>query len=538
MLNRDAELVLNGDNEWYISLCVNEKVGETYGFQAVIPNVIHMPRVIVSNLNYEVIMMKRLLLFGVVTAVLLVLASCGEETAPASDPEEVGGTLVETAETEPDSYVKLRDLDFDGAKTTMLVRSEFSYEFDVDTENGDVVNDAVYARNRMVEELFNIDLQYVSRSGSFSTKADFMAAYTNSIQANDRSYDLVAAAANYLLGLSAQGYFVNLNDTENVSIQSPWYSQGYIENLSIQDHIYLVAGSASLNLLENMCVMFFNQDLMRDLGHEAPYPDVRNGIWTFDKLNALVSTAYADLNGDAAVNEGDRIGYLTYNNMINAQLFGMGQRYIEKDNDGVLYFKTELTEHDINAYNLVESFMNDLDATYHYNDTANNALIATENIVRIWSAGQTLFMPQVLSTAASLRNDDFDFGVLPMPKYDEDQESYITFILENVTVMGIAPTADRELAGAVLEALSIAGYEDLSPIYYEIAMKEKYSRDADTREMLDIIRSSVSFEYPMITQFMPQCIQNKKPLASSFAAQAKTSSATFASIVEGWLALD
>ena len=34
--------------------------------------------------------------------------------------------------------------------------------------------------------------------------------------------------------------------------------------------------------------------------------------------------------------------------------------------------------------------------------------------------------------------------------------------------------------------------------------------------MLDIIRGSVEFEYPLATQFMAGCIQAKKPLVSSY----------------------
>lgn len=456
------------------------------------------------------------------------------DSGGADDAAPCETTVVTTA----DSYAALRELDFGGEQITMLVRSEFDYEFIAESENGEVVNDAVYARNLKTEELLNADLEYVAQSGSFSTKAAFMSTYTGSVLANDNAYGLVAAAANYLLALSAEGYFSNLIGNKYITIDSPWYSQGYIDNLTIDGHIYLVAGSASINLLENMCVMFFNRDLLTDLGHDMPYEDVRKGVWTFDKLNALVKDSYSDLDGSGDVSEGDRLGYLTYNNMINAQLFGMGQRYIERGADGVLRFKEALSERDLEVYNKVEGFMNGLDATYHYNDTANNALVATENLVRIWSAGNTLFMPQVLSTAQKLRDCDFDFGVLPMPKNDNHQENYITFILENVTVLGIAPTANLDLAGAALETLSISGYKDLSPVYFEIALKEKYSRDVDTKDMLDIILASVSFEYPMITQFMAQCIQNKKPVVSGFEAQQKSLSANFDKIVEGWLSLD
>jgi len=464
------------------------------------------------------------------------LTSCGEGAVPVTDENTTAAET--TAEPVIDNYEPLRNLNFNGDTVTMLIRTQFEYEFYAESLNGEVVNDAVYERDKFVEELLNVNLDYVRLPGSYSERTGFAAAYQNSVTVGDNAYELVASAANYMLPLTSEGYFKNLITTPNVDTEKPWYAQGYIQNMSIDGKLFLVTGSAAINMTENSCVMFFNKDLLNSLGHSLFYDDVRVGTWTFDKLNNLVRDVYSDLNGNSTLDDDDRYGYLTYNNMINAQLFGMGQHYIEKDKDGKLYFKTSLSESDVNAYEKVEKFMNELDSTYHYIDTANNALVATENILKIWNRGNTLFMPQVLSTASKLRDTAFDFGILPMPKYDESQENYRTFILENVTVMGISPTANAPLAGAVLEALSVYGYEDISPKYFEIALKEKYSRDTDTKDMLDIIRDSVTFEYPMITQFMASCIQKQTAMVSGFESQAASLAANFDKLVQGWQELD
>lgn len=452
--------------------------------------------------------------FSLLLALFLLSTGCGQ-TSPDTENTTAGETT-EAPVFETDLYAYHRGTDYGGKKVTILLREEFKDEFAIEESTGDIVDDAVFRRNIMVEELLGVKLGFVSLPGSFSNQSTFKKAVAESVLAEDHAYDLVASAANYMLSLTTEGYFRDLMSCPGVQINEPWYARNYIENMCVGRKLYLVAGSASLNFLQNMCVVFFNKDLMTDLSYEAPYDAVRDGKWTFDAMNSLVKDSGADLNGDGKFDETDRIGWLTYSNMVNAQIVGMGHHYIERKSDGTPYVVSSLSERSVSGYDRVESFINEQDSTFYYVDNDHDALKATENLMKIWNTGNTLFYPQVLSTSEKMRDSSFDFGILPFPKADEEQESYKTFLLENVTVLGIPRTADAELSGRVLDALSINGYSELSPVYFDIALKEKYSRDADTKDMLDIIRGSVEFEYPLATQFMAGCIQAKKPLVSSY----------------------
>lgn len=482
-----------------------------------------------------------------VALLLCALLLQGCSPAPAIEVEETGESgqdstaVVETTddtETQADLYAALREVDAGGQTVTMLLREEFAYEFWAEEATGEAIQDTVYARDLATEELLNISLNYKTVPGSFSKQSQFIGAFTDSVLANDMSYSIVACAVNYMLPQTAKGYFRNLLSTPSLSMDMPWYAQKYIASMTVQDRLYLTAGSASMNLLENMCVLFFNKDLLADFGYALPYEQVCAGEWTFDALQALVKDAYVDTNGNGTVDTEDTLGYLTYGNMINAQTVSMGHAYIATDAQGIPRYTDTLSERSIDIYDRVAAFVNELDGTYFYNDTANDALTATENMLGIWRSGQVLFFPQVLSTAAKMREDEFDFGILPLPKYDTAQESYATFVLENVTVLGIPVYQTEPIAGQTLEALSIYGYTTLSPVYYDVVLKEKYSRDADTKTMLDLIREAVTFEYPLNTQFMANCIKNNSPLVSTFEKEQKSLANQFDAIVAGWLALE
>jgi len=54
------------------------------------------------------------------------------------------------------------------------------------------------------------------------------------------------------------------------------------------------------------------------------------------------------------------------------------------------------------------------------------------------------------------------------------------------------------MIGAVTEALAAEGYRSVTPAYFEIALKNKYTRDDESSQMLDILVSGNTFEPAII----------------------------------------
>lgn len=119
-----------------------------------------------------------------------------------------------------------------------------------------------------------------------------------------------------------------------------------------------------------------------------------------------------------------------------------------------------------------------------------------------FAADKVLYYMTKLESLDDLRDMESDFAILPYPKYDADQSKYLTLIA-TATQMTYVPTTtnDAALTGKVCEALSYYSYKDVVPAYYDVALKNKYSRDENTQKMLDIIRSGavMPFEYAYST---------------------------------------
>ena len=87
-----------------------------------------------------------------------------------------------------------------------------------------------------------------------------------------------------------------------------------------------------------------------------------------------------------------------------------------------------------------------------------------------------------------LREMADDFGIIPMPKYDEAQAQYVTYT-NPAGLMLVIPksTADVGCTGSVLEAMASLSHTTLTPAYYDNALKGKFARDNDSGAMLDLI---------------------------------------------------
>ena len=107
----------------------------------------------------------------------------------------------------------------------------------------------------------------------------------------------------------------------------------------------------------------------------------------------------------------------------------------------------------------------------------------------MFSEGKALFMDMSFFFIEELREMETDFGIIPYPKYDENQSSYATRLCYYMpTVVPITITGERlDRAGVMLEALAYEYASNVVPAYYEIALKTKAARDEESQGMLDII---------------------------------------------------
>ncbi|MCL2099376.1 MAG: hypothetical protein FWH24_02940 [Oscillospiraceae bacterium] len=407
--------------------------------------------------------------------------------------ETIADEIVPREET-PDSLPG--GLNFNNGEIRILHRDstggflDWQYEIAVDEEIGEIVNDAVYHRNRAVEERLNVNIMSISIPGDWGNMNGFLRTVRNSVGAGSDDYDLIAGYAYYIPVLAPEGLLYNLKSVPYLNPEAEWWSADCAEQMTIDGKLYYITGDLALSLLRSMNVIFFNKLVAQDLSIENLYQTVLSGDFTLDKMTELIKDIYRDLNGDGGRDKDDMYGYATgTGNKMNTFNAVFDQPIVRKDGAGIPQFVIN-TPKMIDIVNKMHDFL-------YENENVHAASEALESeAMTMFQENRTLFMAGYLYESDNLRAMESDYGILPMPKWNKEQPAHYTVSADVYSLFCIPVTCSRlEAVGAVMEALCAESYRTVTPAYYEIALKLKYSRDDETSQMLDLIRAGIRFDF-------------------------------------------
>ena len=352
---------------------------------------------------------------------------------------------------------------------------------------GEIFNDAVYNRNLKVESEYNVKLNAIYGSNWDSTYNDLK----KDVKAGDLRADVYFThVTSGPAAIASDGLLREWSAVPYLDFDKPWWNQTAIHNLNIANKMFYLSGSMSI---QDPILLVFNKTLLQNLALEDPYKLVREGKWTIDKLNELAVAGLKDLNGDGKFNKKDDQFGLEFGIcwQTPSLMYACDELTVIIGTDG--YPTVELdNQKKIDAYEKLYRLLWEGDKTYCFN--GNTTAEANHPHIGI-DSGRVLFCQYNLFTCENLRAAEVEYGILPLPKYDENQKNYMT---NSWTGMYGLPTivADEklEMIGIVMESMSALGHKEVIPVYYDILLKEKVSRDDDSRDMLDIILSGIVFD--------------------------------------------
>ena len=433
----------------------------------------------------------RIISIAVLCALAAQAAACGEtggEKETSADSEQT--TAPETEKPYADN---LGEYDFGGKDFTMLVRTSRADDLCPEEATGDVVNDAIYNRNAKIADRFNVNIKSVTLDddGSLWNKT-----LEGDVMSDSGDYDLVMP--DYWWGCETRGFFLNLNDYDVLDFSQPYWCAGWNDNAEIYGQLYCAVGSMSLDLIKNNIAMYFNKGMIDDLKLEDPYELVRSKKWTLDKLNEMAAAALSDLNGDGKFELGnDRIGYTFDLQAGRALLPSCGMKVATKTADDS-YEYAFMTDKFVEMYAKVYKLVNEYDYSVYSN--GNIETMQGEDVYSIFKSGYVLFLGSGIRGTDNLRDMTADYGIIPYPMYDENQDSYYTFNYGTPYMSMLLSTKDPEMTAVMLEALNAESYKNVVPAYLDTALKGKYSRDAETAEMLDLVNSTSFFDFTFVNE--------------------------------------
>ena len=418
--------------------------------------------------------------------------ACGSEpTGGETTPADTESTAPETEKPFADD---LGEYDFGGADFTMLVREMRKDLIVPESETGDVVNDAIFARNSKLAERFNVKIKYVVLEDKSAT---WNQALESSVMSGDGDYDLVLP--DYWWGCETRGLYLNLLDYDVLDFSEPYWCAGWNDNAEIYGQLYSAVGSMSLDLIRNLEVIYTNSELIGSLKLENPYDLVYDGKWTLDKMLGMSNAALSDLNGDGEYKiTDDRFGYVSDLQAARALLYSAGMKVATRVADDS-YELNFMNERFVDRYKKVYDIINNETSCY-YMPTGQVDLGTGDDLNGFFKAGNILFLGAGLFDTDNLRDMTTDFGIIPTPKLDEEQENYVCYNFGTYYAAILKTAKNPEMSAVMLEALNAESYKSVVGTYFDTALKGKYSRDEETARMLDLILDSTYFDFAFVNQ--------------------------------------
>lgn len=437
-------------------------------------------------------MKKRILTSVMLALLLLQTAACGDSGTTAVDTESNTADVQTAAVTEipklPDS---VEPIDMNGFE---LKIRHFSQEWlswakntlEVAEQDGDLFNDAIYERNRTIEELFNCTLT-IEDTYQIDTSM-----VQSEVMAGDSNYDVWYKYD--IWALNALAYLIPWENLANVDLSQPWWNPMATDVFEIGGNHYAAAGNFSLSVLSRASGFTFNKEIYNSLGMDKSLYDIVNdNEWTIDKMYEICVAAQKDIDGNGQITDADQFGVNGSFKELYARLnYGSEISYISRDGDGYPVFSMPGDTEAISKFQHIYDLFSDPRAFY-----ATDRVNAESQGYGSFSGGKLLFLTDNLLGLENKRNLDLEIGIVPCPKYDTAQERFYapSFGAEVAVLLKTLPEDRWENVGTLMESLCYYSDTFVIPMYKEVLLKTKYARDTESEAMLDIIIDSVSFEF-------------------------------------------
>ena len=441
--------------------------------------------------------------------VLMTFAACSDSKVNSGNDANPSQTTqgqtpgATDAEGEEETRKFLDDMpetmDFQG-RTVKFIATEGSNgnitELSIRAEenSGDVVEDAVFNRNLTVCDRLNVAIELVDLFTDFSGCNEPL---RTAVKSGTSDFDIAGTYQYYGIVVAAEGILFNLNNKTRFpynDFEREYGGTQYMKSMSYDGNSYYWAtGDMALRYTGGMYVTYVNSTLFTNYYNDVNlYSVVDEGEWTVDKVSEYASGVYQDLNGNGSKDSSDLYGFiLQSNDLTDGFAAGCMVDFSSRDENGLPYLTLD-NEHTYTFWEKYYALMFENPGTM-LNPSTDDSVTSMTN----FSAGQFMMTCNKLyQSAIYLREMEDNFYILPLPKLDVAQDHYNTRIHDSCTLFGVPITvSDTECISATLEALASESAKVVTPAYYEVALKVKFTRDSDSGRMIELVHENVNIDF-------------------------------------------
>ena len=442
--------------------------------------------------------MKRI--FTLLLALLMISScfiACEKEDDKTDEQNPSGDNVVSTS----GEYVSKLPEDMDWGGETYLVLGQNkngnaqweTFEISYDELPNDVVGKAVWERNDAIKQKYNMIVNKELVTQSHLHIQSYLAS-------NEDKYDMVMYQLEGVFSHAQSGYLYDLTQLNYIDLAHPAWNKYSTEQLTFGDAIFCTTGDFNLQNKAQLAVMYYNREMARDAGDGYLEDLVYNNQWTLDKFNELAAAYSADSNGNGVKGDeadtfgaaGDRGDFLFYavGAGYRASTVTDGQVTMAGAGDHILDI---LEKVGVTYFNSQNRFITESIKPLDYGRSVN-----------IFKDERSLFYcGNVKDIDLNWSEASFEFGALPMPKYDSNQDGYYTQVNYVYSSLCAIPKTvmDTEFAGFGLEVLTEYSTDTSLNAFIEEKCKLQDSYDQRMSDMFDLIFKNPVYDLAIVGNF-------------------------------------
>ncbi len=435
--------------------------------------------------------LKKIVAMAVVGCSVFVLSSCGDDPGvtttdnssqtdvPVTTTESIGSTDFET---------ELKN--YNGYDFTILSAGNVAYDdFSYDEASSVALDNAMYQRQQKVESDYHVNIDSIVQKAYSVGNGPGYQKISQAVLGGDCFYDAALVAGYDVSVLAYNDMLYDMNSISTLHLEKAWWDQQANRELAINDLMFFTTGDITNQDNDSVFTLVFNKKLFEDYQLEDPYALVKENKWTLENFGKLTKAVGQDLNHDDKRDENDLFGLLVWDDAIMGIINASGEKCATVQENGEIV---------LSLYN--ERTVSLLEQYFDIIFDENSAFCYQRHIktgADMWNNNQALFWMTAMANIPAMRTMEADFGILPYPKMTAEQDSYHNTISPYNSQFYCVPLIqnDVEMTGTILEALAYYGYTIVKPAYYDKTLVGQSTRDDESSEMLDIIFSTLSFDF-------------------------------------------
>ena len=434
--------------------------------------------------------MKKIFCVALVILMLFpMMLSCNKDEAPVeSGTDVVTGTLPEGDGNLLDT---IPSANYGGKRFLIGCQGEHEYEFVAEELNGDLANDTLYRWISTINTRYGVSVESRVPDGDFfeSQSVETMSGTVETSLYTHNAFQLYVPVLAKL--------YKNWNDMGSmIDLTASRWDQEINKSSTYNGILYGLSGELSVSKMMYAMATFYNVDFLDEIGYDPEYlyGVVEDGEWTIDMLEMITKDLYVDVNRNRKKDMEDTFGYLSRSgNSLDVWITQFDMSITSRDTANTIT-PTLYSERNVEILKRLCQFYYDNQGIAciegHTDENTTEAEAFRDGVASVVTcrfSRATLF--------AELGVDSF--GILPGVKWDEEQDDYYTGIHDRYAIYGVSKSildADKDFIAHITDALCAESSQTVYPQYYDVLLKQRYSKDPDTARMVDLIMRNVRFD--------------------------------------------